>query len=93
MEAERLQRPRTTRWVNPRCHAYAEQAGIAPMRPHLLRHHTLTRLTQATLSAAQIKLLSGHSTRKSLGVYEPLALWDVGGDYPEAMARRPGSKR
>jgi integrase/recombinase XerD len=92
-ETERLKRPWSTRWVNKLCHAYGEEAGIPQMRPHLFRHHTLTRLTQAKLSAAQIKLLSGHSTQKSLEVYQHLALADVEEDYQEAMVRRPRGKR
>lgn len=65
---------------------YAEAAGLR-VHPHLLRHQMLTFLTQQKLSDAQIQLISGHSSKKSLERYQHMSLTDVSGDYQSALAR------
>jgi len=53
---------------------YAAEVGL-PVRihPHLLRHQMLTWLTAHGLPDAQIQLISGHASKKSLEVYQHLS--------------------
>jgi len=44
------------------------------IHPHLLRHQMLTWLTAQGLPDAQIQLISGHASKKSLEVYQHLSL-------------------
>ena len=44
------------------------------MHPHLFRQQMLTFLTGQKLSDAQIQLLSGHASKKSLEIYQHLSL-------------------
>jgi hypothetical protein len=53
-----------------------------PLHPHLLRHQMLTYLTSKGLTDAQIQLISGHESKKSLGVYQHLSLESVDKAYP-----------
>jgi site-specific recombinase XerD len=65
---------------------YREQAGITqPVHPHLFRHQMLTFLTAKGLSDAQIQLISGHETKKSLEVYQHLSLESVKNAYQNAV--------
>jgi integrase/recombinase XerD len=65
---------------------YAREAGIPErIHPHLLRHQMLTWLTAKGLPDAQIQLISGHTSKKSLEVYQHLALKDVAPNYQKAM--------
>jgi site-specific recombinase XerD len=65
---------------------FQTQAGIEKhLHPHLLRHQVLSYLTKKGLTDAQIQLVSGHASKKSLEVYQHLALEDVQADYEEAM--------
>jgi integrase/recombinase XerD len=65
---------------------YREQAGITqPVHPHLFRHQMLTFLTAKGLSDAQIQLISGHETKKSLEVYQHLSLESVETAYQNAV--------
>lgn len=52
-----------------------------------MRRQILSYLTKQGLSDAQIQLISGHASKKSLEVYQHLALDDVQQDYEEAMSR------
>ena len=50
-------------------------AGIRqPLHPHLFRHQMLTYLTSKGLTDAQIQLISGHESKKSLELYQHLSL-------------------
>ena len=63
-----------------------ERAGITqPRHPHLFRHQMLTYLTAQGLSDAQIQLISGHESKKSLEIYEHLSLKSVEQAYQEAV--------
>jgi site-specific recombinase XerD len=65
---------------------YREQAGITqPVHPHLFRHQMLTFLRAKGLSDAQIQLISGHETKKSLEVYQQLSLESVKNAYQHAV--------
>jgi integrase/recombinase XerD len=65
---------------------YGERAGIK-MHPHLMRHLCLTFLTRSGLSDSEIQLVSGHSSKESLAVYQHLSLTDVTGKYQDAMKK------
>jgi integrase len=81
----RQRRQMTTRWVQLLATRYGEAAGIERMHPHRLRHTVLTNLSRSGLTDTQIQQLSGHATKKSLAVYQHLALADVAKDYQDAM--------
>jgi integrase/recombinase XerD len=55
-----------------------------PIHPHLFRHQMLTFLTSKGLSDAQIQLISGHESKKSLEVYQHLSLESVDKAYQDA---------
>lgn len=80
----------TDRRVRQLVHHYAKQAGITKrVHPHLLRHQMLTFLTSKGINDAQIQLISGHSSKKSLEVYQHLSLSDVADDYQRAVQGQP----
>lgn len=67
---------------------YRDRAGIEErVHPHLLRHSMLTWLTRQGLSDAQIQLVSGHQSKKSLERYQHMALSDVKTDYEQAVKK------
>lgn len=64
---------------------YRETAGLsASVHLHLFRPQMLTFLTGQKPSDAQIQLLSGHASKKSLEVYEHLSL-----DAVDAASQQP----
>jgi len=78
--------PFTTRRIQQIVQHYREKAGITqPVHPHLFRHQMLTFLTSRGLSDAQIQLISGHETKKSLEVYQHLSLESVERAYQHAV--------
>ena len=78
--------PFTTRRIQQIVQSYREKAGITqPVHPHLFRHQMLTFLTSKGLSDAQIQLISGHETKKSLEVYQHLSLESVESAYQHAV--------
>ena len=78
--------PFTPRRVQQIVQAYRDRADIAqPVHPHLFRHQMLTYLTAQGLSDAQIQLISGHESKKSLEVYQHLSLDIVEDAYQEAV--------
>jgi len=80
----------STRWISEIVKRYARQAGIEKrIYPHLFRHQLLTHLTKKGLLDAKIQLLSGHSSRQSLAIYQSMSLADVAADYQEAMRDFP----
>lgn len=67
---------------------YRDAAGIEErIHPHLLRHSMLTWLTRQGLTDAQIQLVSGHQSKKSLERYQHMALSDVKADYETAVKK------
>lgn len=70
----RLKTKFTTRQIQHIVKDYGDQAGIEKMHPHLLRHLCLTFLTRSGLSDSEIQLVSGHSSKESLAVYQHLSL-------------------
>jgi integrase/recombinase XerD len=76
----------TVRRVQQIVQGYRERAGLSEaVHPHLFRHQMLTFLTGQKLSDAQIQLLSGHASKKSLEVYQHLSLEAVEGAYQGAV--------
>ena len=64
---------------------YAEKARITEnVHPHLFRHQMLTWLTAQGLPDSAIQLISGHSSKNSLEVYQHLSLVEVEKGYQEA---------
>jgi integrase len=65
---------------------YAHLADLPEhVHPHLLRHQMLTWLTAQGLPDAQIQLISGHASKKSLEVYQHLSLSAVQPGYQKAV--------
>jgi len=81
----RLGKPLSTQRVQQVVADYGKAAGLDDLHPHLFRHFALTELTRAGLTDAQIQLLSGHASKKSLETYQHLALADVRDDYQAAL--------
>ncbi|GAA5502706.1 tyrosine recombinase XerC [Deinococcus xinjiangensis] len=80
--------PYTVRRVQQIVQGYRVQAGLGDaVHPHLFRHQMLTFLTGEKMSDAQIQLLSGHASKKSLEVYQHLSLEAVNGAYQQAVRR------
>ena len=78
--------PFTTRRIQQIVQSYRSRAGLAqPVHPHLFRHQMLTFLTERGLSDAQLQLISGHASKKSLEVYQHLSLEAVEDAYQAAV--------
>jgi len=78
--------PFTTRRIQQIVQGYREMSGITqPLHPHLFRHQMLTYLTTKGLTDAQIQLISGHESKKSLEVYQHLSLESVDKAYQDAL--------
>ena len=63
--------------------AYSNSFRLRSPAPasHLFRHQMLTYLTSKGLTDAQIQLISGHESKKSLEVYQHLSLESVDKAY------------
>jgi site-specific recombinase XerD len=80
----------TTRWIRQLVSRYGKKAGIEKrVYPHLFRHHLLTHLARRGIVDSKMQLVSGHSDRKSLSVYQDLSLGDVAEEYQNAMKDFP----
>ena len=78
--------PYTTRRIQQIVQEYRARAGIKQrVHPHLFRHQMITWLTKSGLSDAQIQLISGHESKKSLEIYQHLSLSGVQGAYQLAV--------
>jgi len=77
----------TTRRVQQIVKGYAEQAGVTAT-PHTFRHQFATWLTRNSgLADAELQLLTGHSRRETLSIYQHIALDDdLEAKYQKAMA-------
>jgi integrase/recombinase XerD len=64
---------------------YATAAGVAAT-PHTFRHQAITWLTKSGMADAELQLITGHSRRETLAVYQHVALGrDVADRYQAAM--------
>ena len=78
--------PFTPRRVQQIVQAYRRRAGLDQrVHPHLFRHQMLSHLTAQGLSDAQIQLISGHESKRSLEVYQHLSLEQVERAYQAAV--------
>ena len=78
----------TVRRIQQIVQQYRVKAGLSEaVHPHIFRHQMLTFLTGEKLSDAQIQLLSGHASKKSLEVYQHLSLDAVERAYQQAVKR------
>jgi integrase/recombinase XerD len=78
----------TVRRIQQIVQQYRVTAGLSEaVHPHLFRHQMLTFLTAEKLSDAQVQLLSGHASKKSLEVYQHLSLDAVNDAYQQAVKR------
>ena len=74
------------RYGETRGQSYRAEAGLTqPVHPHLFRHQMITYLTSRGLSDAQIQLISGHESKKSLEIYQHISLDAVEQAYQEAV--------
>jgi integrase len=77
--------PYTTRRIQQIVQEYRAKAGIENrVTCHTFRHQMITWLTRSGLTDAQIQLVSGHASKKSLEVYQHLGLESVEAAYQEA---------
>lgn len=76
----------STRRVQQIVSAYAEKAGVKAT-PHTFRHQAITWLTRHSgLADAELQLLTGHSKRETLGIYQHIALdGELEAKYQRAM--------
>ena len=76
----------STRRVQQIVSAYAEKAGVKAT-PHLFRHQCITWLTRHSgLADAELQLITGHSKRDTLAIYQHVALdGDLEAKYQQAM--------
>ena len=65
---------------------YSEKAGIKAT-PHTFRHQAITWLSKHGFTDAELMLITGHSSKESLKIYQHLALADIEGKYQDAMRR------
>ncbi len=82
----RLHNRYTTRRIQQIVKHYAKKAGV-DASPHSLRHQMLTWLTKHGFNDAELMLISGHSSKDSLKIYQHLSLGDIQGKYQEAMKK------
>lgn len=76
----------STRRVQQIVAAYAEKAGVKAT-PHTFRHQAITWLTRHSgLADAELQLLTGHSKRETLAIYQHIALGcGLEAKYQQAM--------
>ena len=65
---------------------YAEKTGIKAT-PHTFRHQAITWLSKHGFTDAELMLITGHSSKESLKIYQHLALGDIEDKYQDAMRR------
>lgn len=76
----------STRRIQQLVSAYAEKAGVKAT-PHTFRHQAITWLTRHSgLCDAELQLLTGHSKRETLAIYQHIALdGELEAKYQQAM--------
>ena len=65
---------------------YAEKAGIRAT-PHTFRHQAITWLSKHGFTDGELMLITGHSSKESLKIYQHLALKDIEKKYQVAMKK------
>jgi len=80
----------STRRVQQVVKLYAERAGVTAT-PHTFRHVALTWLTKNSgMADAEIQLLSGHSRRETLAIYQHVAVDGQMADKYQAAMKEAG---
>jgi integrase/recombinase XerD len=76
----------STRRVQQVVASYAEKAGVKAT-PHTFRHQAITWLTRHSgMADAELQLLTGHSKRETLAIYQHIALdGELEAKYQQAM--------
>jgi integrase/recombinase XerD len=76
----------STRRVQQIVSAYAEKTGVKAT-PHTFRHQAITWLTRHSgMADAELQLLTGHSKRETLAIYQHIALHgELEAKYQQAM--------
>ncbi len=82
----RLNDQYTTRRLQQIVKRYAEKAGIKAT-PHTFRHQAITWLSKHGFTDGELMLITGHSSKESLTIYQHLALKDIEKKYQEAMKK------
>jgi integrase len=82
----RLNDKYSTRRIQQIVKYYAEKAGIKAT-PHTFRHQAITWLSKHGFTDAELMLITGHTSKESLKVYQHLALKDVEEKYQKAMKK------
>jgi integrase/recombinase XerD len=78
----------STRRVQQIVSAYADKVGVKAT-PHTFRHQAITYLTRHSgLADAELQLITGHSRRETLAIYQHVALdGELEAKYQEAMKK------
>ena len=78
----------STRRVQQIVSLYADRAGVKAT-PHTFRHQAITYLTRHSgLADAELQLITGHSRRETLAIYQHVALdGELEAKYQEAMKK------
>ena len=78
----------STRRVQQIVSLYAEKTGVKAT-PHTFRHQAITYLTRNSgLADAELQLITGHSRRETLAIYQHIALdGELEAKYQEAMKK------
>ncbi len=76
----------TTRRIQQIVKYYAEKAEIK-VTPHTFRHQAITWLSKHGFTDAELMLITGHTSKESLKVYQHLALTDIIEKYQQAMRK------
>jgi integrase/recombinase XerD len=76
----------TTRRIQQIVKYYAERAGIKAT-PHTFRHQAITWLSKYGFTDAELMLITGHTSKESLKIYQHLALTDIVEKYQQAMRK------
>ena len=78
----------STRRVQQIVSLYAEKTGVKAT-PHTFRHQAITYLTRHSgLADAELQLITGHSKRETLAIYQHVALdGELEAKYQEAMKK------
>jgi integrase/recombinase XerD len=82
----RLNNKYTTRRIQQIVKNYANKAGVKAT-PHTFRHQAITWLSKHGFTDAELMLITGHSSKDSLQIYQHLALKDVEEKYQQAMRK------
>lgn len=82
----RLNNKYTPRRIQQIVKHYAKKAGVFAT-PHTFRHQAITWLSKNGFTDAELMLISGHSSKESLKIYQHLTLRDIEEKYQLAMKK------